>query len=145
MGDDVITSDQGWHCSKREHGSTMSDQEIYCCCAGCGFLDTVTKLIKLGSNVNARDLTQCTPLQNAAHGTYSALATMPLNGSQGGASCLPFLLALPANLSACVEPSLAHVQQQQGSFRQPAQLTASHPHGQIVSVLTPYSCTHHGS
>lgn len=54
--------------------------------AGCGFLDTVTKLIKLGSDVNARDLTQCTPLQNAAHGTYSALATMPLNGSQGGAS-----------------------------------------------------------
>ena len=43
-------------------------------------------LIKLGADVNARDLTQCTPLQNAAHGTYSALATMPLNGSQGGAS-----------------------------------------------------------
>ena len=42
-------------------------------------------LIKLGADVNARDLTQCTPLQNAAHGTYSALATMPLNGSQGGA------------------------------------------------------------
>ncbi len=56
------------------------------CDAGCGFLDTVTKLIKLGSDVNARDLTHCTPLQNAAHGTYSALATMPLNGSQGGAS-----------------------------------------------------------
>lgn len=54
--------------------------------AGCGFLDTVTMLIKLGADVNARDLTQCTPLQNAAHGTYSALATMPLNGSQGGAS-----------------------------------------------------------
>ncbi|KAL0049995.1 hypothetical protein WJX82_002341 [Trebouxia sp. C0006] len=54
--------------------------------AGCGFLDTVTKLIKLGADVNARDLTQCTPLQNAAHGTYSALATMPANGSQGGAS-----------------------------------------------------------
>lgn len=53
--------------------------------AGCGFLDTVTMLIKLGADVNARDLTQCTPLQNAAHGTYSALATMPLNGSQGGA------------------------------------------------------------
>ncbi|KAA6429353.1 MAG: hypothetical protein FRX49_00747 [Trebouxia sp. A1-2] len=54
--------------------------------AGCGFLDTVTKLIKLGADVNARDLTQCTPLQNAAHGTYSALATMPANGSQGGAA-----------------------------------------------------------
>lgn len=62
--------------------------------AGCGFLDTVTMLIKLGANVNARDLTQCTPLQNAAHGTYSALATMPLNGSQGGA--LPVVLIVLA-------------------------------------------------
>ena len=87
----------------------MSDQEMNCCCAGCGFLDTVTKLIKLGSNVNARDLTQCTPLQNAAHGTYSALATMPLNGSQGGASYVPLHLGLPPTLSVCVEPSIAHV------------------------------------
>jgi len=67
-----------------------------CCNAGCGFLDTVTKLIKLGADVNARDLTQCTPLQNAAHGTYSALATMPANGSQGGASGVLLHLALPA-------------------------------------------------
>lgn len=52
------------------------------CIAGCGFLDTATQLVKLGADVNARDLTQCTPLQNAAHGTYSALATMPLNGTQ---------------------------------------------------------------
>ena len=51
-------------------------------CTGCGFLDTATQLVKLGADVNARDLTQCTPLQNAAHGTYSALATMPLNGTQ---------------------------------------------------------------
>lgn len=67
--------------------------------AGCGFLDTVTMLIKLGADVNARDLTQCTPLQNVAHGTYSALATMPLNGSQGGEShiicLLPILLSTP--------------------------------------------------
>ena len=64
-----------------------AENEGHCLChAGCGFLDTVTQLIKLGADVNARDLTQCTPLQNAAHGTYSALATMPLNGSQGGAS-----------------------------------------------------------
>lgn len=66
--------------------------------AGCGFLDTVTVLIKLGADVNARDLTQCTPLQNAAHGTYSALATMPLNGSQGGV----LLLQLHATLFACL-------------------------------------------
>jgi len=56
----------------------------------------VTELIKLGADVNARDLTQCTPLQNAAHGTYSALATMPVNGSQGGASGVLLHLALPA-------------------------------------------------
>lgn len=66
--------------------------------AGCGFLDTVTMLIKLGADVNARDLTQCTPLQNAAHGTYSALATMPLNGSQGGAP----ILQRDTTLSACL-------------------------------------------
>ena len=53
-------------------------------------------LIKLGADVNARDLTQCTPLQNAAHGTYSALATMPLNGSQGGAPPLQ-LKAIPCD------------------------------------------------
>ena len=62
--------------------------------AGCGFLDTVTQLIKLGADVNARDLTQCTPLQNAAHGTYSALATMPLNGSHGGVLSVTTALVL---------------------------------------------------
>lgn len=45
--------------------------------AGCGFKDTVAKLVAMGADVNARDITQCTPLQNAAHGTYSALANMP--------------------------------------------------------------------
>ena len=87
----------GQHCKAGQRVRSCID----CCCAGCGFLDTVTKLIKLGSNVNARDLTQCTPLQNAAHGTYSALATMPLNGSQGGASIVPLRLALLTALSAC--------------------------------------------
>lgn len=45
--------------------------------AGCGFLDTVTKLVALGADVHARDCTDCTPIQNAAHGTYSALASLP--------------------------------------------------------------------
>lgn len=67
-----------------------ADRQAHICIAGCGFLDTATQLVKLGADVNARDLTQCTPLQNAAHGTYSALATMPLNGTQNavtGQSC----------------------------------------------------------
>lgn len=34
-------------------------------------------LIALGADPNARDVTACTPLQNAAHGTYSALAAVP--------------------------------------------------------------------
>ena len=59
----------------------------------------MTKLIKLGADVNAQDLTQCTPLQNAAHGTYSALATMPANGSQGGASGVLLHLAFPHSAS----------------------------------------------
>ncbi len=42
--------------------------------AGCGFPDTVARLLAAGAAVDARDVTQCTPLQNAAHGTYSALA-----------------------------------------------------------------------
>ena len=31
--------------------------------AGCGFLDTVAALVELGADVNARDCTDCTPLQ----------------------------------------------------------------------------------
>ena len=42
--------------------------------AGCGFAEAVAKLAALGADLNARDITQCTPLQNAAHGTYSALS-----------------------------------------------------------------------
>ena len=53
--------------------------------AGCGFIDTVEKLVSLGADLNARDVTSCTPLQNAAHGTYSALAAMP-PPNQPGAS-----------------------------------------------------------
>ena len=49
--------------------------------AGCGFLDTIVKLVELGADVNARDCTDCSPLQNAAHGTYSALAAVPGNGA----------------------------------------------------------------
>ena len=45
--------------------------------AGCGFLDTVVKLVQLGADPNAQDITGCTPLQNSAHGTYSALAAVP--------------------------------------------------------------------
>ena len=51
--------------------------------AGCGFIETVEVLIELGADINARDITACTPLQNAAHGTYSALAAMPSNQQPG--------------------------------------------------------------
>lgn len=34
--------------------------------AGCGFLDTVSALAELGADVNARDCTDCTPLQARA-------------------------------------------------------------------------------
>lgn len=39
--------------------------------------------MSLGADLNARDVTSCTPLQNAAHGTYSALAAMPAAGQLG--------------------------------------------------------------
>lgn len=56
-----------------------------CCASGCGFLDAIDKLVALGADLNARDITSCTPLQNAAHGTYSALAAMPpAQGAAGG-------------------------------------------------------------
>lgn len=45
-----------------------------CRYTGCGFPDTVARLLAAGAAVDARDVTQCTPLQNAAHGTYSSLA-----------------------------------------------------------------------
>lgn len=48
---------------------------------GCGFHDTVEKLVELGADMNARDIMLCTPLQNAAHGTYSALAAVPAGGT----------------------------------------------------------------
>ena len=37
----------------------------------------------LGADLDARDVTACTPLQNAAHGTYSALAAMPQAAGAG--------------------------------------------------------------
>lgn len=40
---------------------------------GCGFKEAIEMLAALGADMNARDVTNCTPLQNAAHGTYSAL------------------------------------------------------------------------
>jgi len=52
---------------------------------GCGFLDAIDKLVQLGADLNARDITSCTPLQNAAHGTYSALAAMPPGQGAAGA------------------------------------------------------------
>ncbi len=42
----------------------------------------VEALVRLGADLDARDVTACTPLQNAAHGTYSALAAMPA-GARG--------------------------------------------------------------
>ena len=83
---------------------------LYCYthAAGCGFLDTATQLVKLGADVNARDLTQCTPLQNAAHGTYSALATMPLNGTQNaltGQACVCFERCTTTIQGACLAAS----------------------------------------
>lgn len=40
-------------------------------------MDAVVKLVELGGDLNSRDMSDCTPLQNTAHGTYSALAQMP--------------------------------------------------------------------
>lgn len=57
--------------------------------AGCGFLDTVVALVELGADVNARDITDCTPLQNAAHGTYSALASVPASPAAAAAPLPP--------------------------------------------------------
>jgi hypothetical protein len=37
----------------------------------------VIELAAAGADLNARDVTKCTPLQNAAHGTYSAMAATP--------------------------------------------------------------------
>ena len=51
--------------------------------AGCGFLDAVVKLVELGADLNARDMSECTPLQNTAHGTYSALAHVPSGVTAG--------------------------------------------------------------
>lgn len=55
---------------------------------GCGFAEAVAKLAELGADLNSRDITQCTPLQNAAHGTYSALSASapppPVNAPKGG-------------------------------------------------------------
>lgn len=63
---------------------------------GCGFIETVEVLVDLGADLNARDVTACTPLQNAAHGTYSALAAMPATQQPG----VP-LLASTIQHSAC--------------------------------------------
>ena len=56
--------------------------------SGCGFAEAVSKLAELGADLNARDITQCTPLQNAAHGTYSALSASapppPVNAPKSG-------------------------------------------------------------
>lgn len=44
----------------------------------------MVRLVELGADVNARDVTDCTPLQNAAHGTYSALAAVPSTQQAAG-------------------------------------------------------------
>ena len=56
--------------------------------AGCGFLETVVKLVELGADVDARDMSDCTPLQNTAHGTYSALAHVPSGVTAGSSGTL---------------------------------------------------------
>lgn len=65
---------------------------------GCGFYETVEKLVEMGADMNARDVMSCTPLQNAAHGTYSALAAMPAPGTPNG-RLLPHLCS--ASLPCC--------------------------------------------
>lgn len=73
--------------------------------AGCGFIDTVEKLVLLGADLNARDVTSCTPLQNAAHGTYSALAAMPPPNQPGAA--LTAARSTPLS-QAALQASAAH-------------------------------------
>ncbi|KAK9806010.1 hypothetical protein WJX73_004689 [Symbiochloris irregularis] len=53
--------------------------------AGCGWLEMVEALVSMGAQIEAQDITSCTPLHNAAHGTYSALAPMPLDAPAGKA------------------------------------------------------------
>lgn len=50
--------------------------------AACGFLDSVLTLVQLGGSLNCRDMSDCTPLQNAALGTYSAFAEVSPEISQ---------------------------------------------------------------
>ena len=75
------------HCMRN---SSISSHLLKTCrtgpTAGCGFLDAIDKLVELGADLNARDITSCTPLQNAAHGTYSALAAMPAGQGGSGSS-----------------------------------------------------------
>ena len=43
----------------------------------------------MGADMNARDIMACTPLQNAAHGTYSALAAVPAAGGATANGAFP--------------------------------------------------------
>lgn len=54
----------------------------------------------MGADVNARDITMCTPLQNAAHGTYSALANMPAEEASKGPTAAPGTQLTPAQQQA---------------------------------------------
>ena len=79
--------------------------------AGCGFLDTVAALSELGADVNARDITDCTSLQNAAHGTYSALASVPAVGSSAASPVTPPPATGYARLNPPHQPQLTPAQQ----------------------------------
>ncbi|GMH39508.1 hypothetical protein BSKO_07406 [Bryopsis sp. KO-2023] len=75
--------------------------------AGCGFLEAVMKLVELGGDLNSRDMSDCTPLQNTAHGTYSALAQVPSGvtaGPNGQLQGLGSLSLRRSGLSSAVLP-----------------------------------------
>ena len=57
-------------------------------------MDAVVKLIELGAELDARDMSDCTPLQNTAHGTYSALAPVPSGVSASPNGSLQVAIAL---------------------------------------------------
>lgn len=67
---------------------------------GSGWVEAVDTLISLGAQIEARDMTSCTPLHNAAHGTYSALAALPPEG-KAGACKSPDLLAHQQAVESC--------------------------------------------
>lgn len=75
-----------WHCLFFQAGCSVHSRDNakntpLHLAAGCGFLNAVVKLVQHGADLDARDMSECTPLQNTAHGTYSALAHVPSGGT----------------------------------------------------------------